>query len=354
MNAATVLAFAAATVMLIGPCLLRIPLVTSQSVGPLPVLNWLLYVYALPALLAAGFAALLCRAGKGVECGAATVVSIALTVVFVTLEVRQGFQGPVLDAARDDLRAGLIEWATYPIAWSMLGLLLLLPARRLRWPLFIQSAYTLQVIALVVFIAAVCGALNPLWSHEPVGPFIVLNALLYIYGLPAALAAAFARAARPFAPVSTRNVATAAALTLLMLLITLQVRHVFHRPYLDGPKPGEAEWYTYSAAWVVSGVLLLIAGIAAKRRTAPPPPTDAPEPAPPPTAAPDPAAGAVLRWASLIVMAAAIIKVFVFDTRQLDDLLRVFSFLLLGVTLLGLGYLYQRFVFARPGGAAQP
>jgi uncharacterized membrane protein len=44
-------------------------------------------------------------------------------------------------------------------------------------------------------------------------------------------------------------------------------------------------------------------------------------------------------------MLLAIVKVFVYDMSALSDLYRVFSFLGLGVSLLLLAYLYQRYVF---------
>ena len=53
-----------------------------------------------------------------------------------------------------------------------------------------------------------------------------------------------------------------------------------------------------------------------------------------------------LRYASLLVMLLAVGKVFLFDTAQLKDLYRVVSFLGLGVSLMLLAYLYNRFVFA--------
>ena len=53
----------------------------------------------------------------------------------------------------------------------------------------------------------------------------------------------------------------------------------------------------------------------------------------------------MLRYASLAVLLLAIGKVFLFDTAALDGLFRVASFLGLGLTLMALGFVYQRFVF---------
>jgi len=51
-----------------------------------------------------------------------------------------------------------------------------------------------------------------------------------------------------------------------------------------------------------------------------------------------------LRYGSIAIMVIAVFKVFLIDASKLTGLLRVISFLGLGMSLLGLGYLYQRFV----------
>ncbi|MCJ7441713.1 MAG: DUF2339 domain-containing protein, partial [Thermoanaerobaculaceae bacterium] len=109
-------------------------------------------------------------------------------------------------------------------------------------------------------------------------------------------------------------------LVLGLLLLTLQVRQFFHGSYLDVGPLSEAENYTYSAAWILFALLLLAVGIAR--------------------------GGKVLRIASLVVVFLAVSKVFLYDLRQLRDLYRVLSFLGLGMSLLLISYLYQRFVFS--------
>jgi uncharacterized membrane protein len=56
----------------------------------------------------------------------------------------------------------------------------------------------------------------------------------------------------------------------------------------------------------------------------------------------------MLRFASLAVMLATVSKVFLIDAGNLTGLYRVFSFLGLGLSLLGLSYFYSRFVFGKP------
>jgi uncharacterized membrane protein len=64
----------------------------------------------------------------------------------------------------------------------------------------------------------------------------------------------------------------------------------------------------------------------------------------------------LLRYASLAVLVITAAKVFLFDMAGLTGLYRVASFLGLGLSLVGIGYLYQRFVFHDPaaGRTARP
>ena len=51
---------------------------------------------------------------------------------------------------------------------------------------------------------------------------------------------------------------------------------------------------------------------------------------------------AFVRWQALLLIAATIVKVFVYDTSQLDRIYRILSFVVLGVLLLAISFAYQR------------
>jgi uncharacterized membrane protein len=86
----------------------------------------------------------------------------------------------------------------------------------------------------------------------------------------------------------------------------------------------DAELWTYSVVWLLFGILLLFFGTLRGSQ--------------------------MLRFASLAVMLATITKVFLVDAASLTGLFRVFSFLGLGLSLIGLSYFYSRFVFGSGGG----
>jgi len=77
-----------------------------------------------------------------------------------------------------------------------------------------------------------------------------------------------------------------------------------------------AEDFTYSALWMAYGAMLMIVGF--WRRSA------------------------LVRWQALVLIAATIVKVFVYDVSQLDRGYRIVSFIVLGVLLLAISFVYQR------------
>jgi len=51
---------------------------------------------------------------------------------------------------------------------------------------------------------------------------------------------------------------------------------------------------------------------------------------------------AFVRWQALVLIAATIVKVFVYDVSELDRAYRILSFIVLGVLLLAISFVYQR------------
>lgn len=51
----------------------------------------------------------------------------------------------------------------------------------------------------------------------------------------------------------------------------------------------------------------------------------------------------VLRLSGLVIFAAAIVKVFAYDFRQLDAMPRILSFIVLGAMLIAVSFAYSRY-----------
>ncbi len=308
------------------------PLVLDYPIGVQPLWNWLLYGYGVP-LFAFALAARLARrqAAPGAtertaEVGPHPSARLALELevgaigfgfALLTLQIRQLFHPGHLGTGGPTF----VEWSSYDAAWLLLGLGLLWAERRrpresLRW----GGAAVLALGFVATFIGPPL-LINPLWDRSDVGGLPIFNLLLFAYGLPVVLfLLAFGELMRR-GWLRPAKVFAATALLYAFLLITLEVRQAFHGGLLGQGVATTAERYAYSVAWLVFGLILLALGIARK--------------------------STALRWASLAVTLLAVAKVFLYDASNLTGLYRVVSFLGLGASLLGLAFVYQKFVFGR-------
>jgi uncharacterized membrane protein len=115
--------------------------------------------------------------------------------------------------------------------------------------------------------------------------------------------------------------ATRAALAAALLATLAAVRQAAHGGIITGPI-GTGETYGYSAALLLLALAALTLGIRSGSRD--------------------------LRLAGLALLTFVTTKVFLVDAAALDGLLRILSFLGLGVALIGIGWVYRRFLAARP------
>ena len=321
---------AAAVALVILVRLVLNPNVLDYALGSTPGFNWVLYGYGLPAV-ACYLASVWFRAG-GVDRLITLLEANMLIfgVLLITLQIRALVAGNIAAPTY-----GLLEQSLQSIAWLMIALALMWTGNRRRagpeagtppksgliltdtvlywgWRILLSlSAVQVLVLQLVID--------NPLWSPIAVGPWPIVNLLLLAYGLPAILVCLIAQAW----PESRHGklwsrVSYAIGLVLVMVYLSLELRHAFQGPRLDGPMTSNAEWYSYSALWLISAGALL--GLGLWR------------------------ANTQLRHAALIIVLITVGKVFLFDAAALTGLYRVASFFGLGLCLIGIGYLYQRFL----------
>ena len=214
----------------------------------------------------------------------------------------------------------LVTSAVFTSILLLLALFALRLARQHERIAVFWAGVSLGALALLRIAGLSLVVFNPLWSHQWVGTWPLLNALLLAYAVPAALCVFIGREVARADQRNAAFVAHIAAYVLGAVTVSLWVRQIFEGAYLDAATAGNAEVYAYSAAWLVSGVVLLLVAVLRN----------------------DP----MMRVASLIVMLLTVGKVFLFDASQLTGLWRVVSFLMLGFSLLGISWLYSRFVFA--------
>jgi len=135
-------------------------------------------------------------------------------------------------------------------------------------------------------------------------------------------------ATRPLRLLASVMAVKGLAFALVLVYLTLEVRHAFQGSVLLDHHASDLEYYAYSMVWLLFAGALLAPGILLGNAT--------------------------LRYASLGVLMLTVIKVFIGDMSDLTGLTRVASFLLLGLSLVGIGWLYQRFVFPLDRSPAPP
>lgn len=290
-----------------------------------PIVEEPLIRLGLPALFFVGAAIFLRRKADDQLVRALEVGAIALGTVMGYYFTRQLMN---LDANVLYVKAGFLERGIITNVLFLYGLFCFWVGRRyMRRAVFWSGA-------------ALCGAAlfrigyfdlflyNPIWSHQEIVGWPVLNALILPFGLPilwnlraaGELSSLDRDETRPYWAQFLKPI----SLLLAFVWITLMVRQAFQGSFLDSGTAENAEFYSYSVAWILLGIALLFSGIVKRDQT--------------------------LRYASLGVMLLSICKVFLIDAAELEGLYRVFSFFGLGLSLLGLSYVYTRFVF---GGKAE-
>jgi len=293
--------------------------VSGFPAGDRPIFNWLAYGLGVPTLSFVATAWLARRASDLRLMLLLQAGALILGFLLVTLEIRHLFHG----AAFLDAPLGFAEAGTLTLLWGVLALGTFRLAQRrgearLRW-----IAYGLATAAALLTAGVIWAMANPFLSPVPIRGWPILNSALYVFGSGFALFMAMAAMARrskldPAQRHVTTGVAAAIALIDGLLGVSALNRHLFQGAVivLDQVDPSDAEKYGYSVGWLIYGGLIL--ALAIWRRLP------------------------ALRHAAAGIIVLVVCKVFIVDADQLKGLFRVASFLGLGLTLLVLGYLYQR------------
>ena len=214
----------------------------------------------------------------------------------------------------------LLEESLQSIAWLAIGAVLVW--RDQRYPNIVAhhgARILLALATLQVFLLQLLAA-NPIFTGEFVGNWLPIDVLFLAYAVPAACAFGLSVLLDREPPLARG--AAIAGFVLLFAYITLEVKHAFEGGVMHALNITDSESYAYSIVWLVYAVVLLGLGIRF--------------------------AQALLRYASLAILVVVALKVFLLDMSDLTGLYRVGSFLGLGLSLVGIGLVYQRFVFPRP------
>jgi uncharacterized membrane protein len=162
---------------------------------------------------------------------------------------------------------------------------------------------------------------------------VILNMRMLVYAVAVAVLAMVAYLASKRSDERAQGIGAVAIVSLNLLALTalsLEVRDYYSwqlnpivqksiyrgRDFTQIRTITIARDFTYSALFMGYGAMLMIIGF--WRRSA------------------------FVRWQALILIAATTIKVFTYDTSQLDRIYRILSFVALGILLLTISFAYQR------------
>ncbi|MEC9367908.1 MAG: DUF2339 domain-containing protein, partial [Pseudomonadota bacterium] len=292
------------------------PLIAESVIGATPIFNWLLYGYGVPAIAFAAASAMFRRETDDRVVQLLEAASILCVVVLTGLEIRHllnegDVHSPIF---------GLWEQSIHTIALLGLAIGLQRLYDRTGREVVEKAAMVLGMVGLAAILLGHLVVFNPLSTNESIGTGRVFNLVFLGYLVPAILCAVlyvFSQGRHP----NYRSAIGGTVLLLFFAWLSLENRVLFQGEYLSQGETGDAEWYTYSAIWLLYGAALLAGGILTGL--------------------------AALRYASLAIILLTVAKVFLSDMENLTGFLRALSFIGLGGVLIGVGYFYQRFVFPR-------
>jgi len=141
-----------------------------------------------------------------------------------------------------------------------------------------------------------------------------------------ALGCTFVRELAPQFDESERNVFVVLAIAVnvyALIALSLEVWDLLGHANALGIEGWLAQQLGLSVLWTIYAAALILAGMARH--------------------------AAMLRWQALALFAVVVAKVFLYDLSILSRFYRIISFLVLGVLLLGVSFLYQKRAIAREG-----
>jgi uncharacterized membrane protein len=272
-----------------------------------------------PVLAYGGTAALLFAASRVVNSimprakAALEGISLGLFVAMVSLELRVFISGGV---SSDNF--SLLEMAAHFAAWG--GAAYGLAYRQTLFSNFISKwgARILLGAACFGFVAFNLLLLNPLLTGDAIEGGRIFNSLWLAYLVPVGLIALIAPKLESLGWAKLRTPLAVLALILFMSFVSLMVKVWFEGQSIALGGESDAESYSLSLAWLICAGGLFVAGIKMVRKS--------------------------VRLGGLIVMALTVLKVFLVDLSDLGGLWRIASLLGLGLCLVGMGWLYTRYV----------
>ena len=202
--------------------------------------------------------------------------------------------------------------------WGVLGCVYLLRARYTQQMVKLYQLAGLGLLTLAGLLAATLFMeLNPFFAQIRIGQMPVFNWLLLVWLVPALICVWAGQLTRS---INSRLLKPfyilAGAFT--ALYINAEIRHNWQGEFINLAQPtSDAELYSYSLVWLIIGALVVVMGHLKSLAT--------------------------VQKLGLGLLALVVLKVFLIDMANLTGLLRAVSFIGLGLSLVALSWLFQKF-----------
>lgn len=298
------------------------------------ILNELWIYLAVPAALSAGAAWALSRSRDDLWSEGMKAFALCFTALFLVFQIRHIMNNGVINRGHfgfDEMSLHVLIGFSVSLGGSIMG-----RGRHLskssqpyeRLLPYLSSA--ISCISLALFAFGICLLANPLLSaNTTLNGGYVINSLLLAYLLPAILLGAVTFLTRNRPPAWYPRLTGALSLIAGMIYVTSMVRRGFNDAQISVFKntPSDPELYTISAVWLICGIAVLALGIRSKRLD--------------------------VRAASAVIIVLTVFKAFLIDMASLEGVLRAVSFVVLGLVLIVIGRVYQRFMFSKASEAKE-
>lgn len=306
---AAILILVALMMLVFGHSFVFNPVVSGELVRGWLAINTLLIGFLVPAALLYWAAIHLERPLRGVLLAGAYL----LVLVWVWLSFKHAFQGPRLVV----LHESLLELYLTTLSWLVLGAAPFFVLRIGKMAEAKRAGHAALAVSVAMLYVGHTLIFNPVFDMKFVAGWPVLNVLLLGFVVPAGLLGLVSRKLDR----RLREITQAGSFVLLFVGITMLVKHAFQGSVLTLETLTDIENYGYSAAWLVLALVTMFAGIVRDNSN--------------------------VRYASLAVLLLVVVKVFLLDMSRLAGLWRVASFFGLGISLVGIGYVYQHFMYRK-------
>jgi uncharacterized membrane protein len=222
-------------------------------------------------------------------------------------------QPAAIESPSDFIRLGFAERAVFTQSLFALAWLALSQApKRPEWPTLRMIGWALTVVAVFRVVWFDLMLLNPVIRTQMVGPVAIAN----LATGHLALVAIWLWLLGNFADLKQQLSLRLLSLGSMILTVLVSVRQAMQGSIISGGFIGTGENYLYSVGLLALAIAWLVRGMMAGSR--------------------------LLRMAGLALLTAVTLKVFLIDAAALTGLLRILSFLGLGIALIGIGWAYGR------------